>query len=362
MARDNEQALPSSQSAITWDAVRRNSELLKKQNVRKIELEPRYLIQMAHLTVPATVWKYIEKAVSSVANLVMLDLEDSIPRGNPEMLEFGRANVIRAMNELDWGRRLRFFRPRGMELDPGHEDIASVICAAGAKIDGLVYPKVEGPEEIASVDATLTQLETSVGLTQGSIRIEVLIESADAVELVFDIAACSRRLVGLIFGSYDYWASLGLDSNAYRFDHPLLNYARMRIVQAAAAVGIPAIAEMTTNFPTKDKSEEQRAAAKEEFRRDAILARDYGFAGKWTGIPDQTQLALDVFGIDDTAIEAAVKYARAFLEQEGAGRGAVIIEGKMADRATDRVHRTLLKKAFALGKLEPELARELGLA
>ena len=83
-----------------------------------IELEPKYLLQMAHLTTPATVWKYVESAVTkSKANLVMLDLEDSIPRDNAALLEEGRANVIRAFNELDWGTRLRFFRPRGLELD-----------------------------------------------------------------------------------------------------------------------------------------------------------------------------------------------------------------------------------------------------
>jgi hypothetical protein len=71
-----------------------------------IDLEPKYLVQMAHLTTPATVWKYVEGAVTkSTANLVMLDLEDSIPRNNDELLSQGRANIIRAFNELDWGRR-----------------------------------------------------------------------------------------------------------------------------------------------------------------------------------------------------------------------------------------------------------------
>src|SRR5438309_8741809 len=104
-----------------------NTRLLNRYPGQLIELEPKYIVQMAHLTTPATVWKYIEGAVTkSTANLVMLDLEDSIPRNNPELLERGRANVIRAFNELDWGARLRFFRPRGIELDPAHEDIAAI--------------------------------------------------------------------------------------------------------------------------------------------------------------------------------------------------------------------------------------------
>ena len=254
-----------------------------------IDLEPRFLVQMAHLTTPATIWKYVEGACTrSKANLVMLDLEDSIPRGNQALLDEGLANVVRAFNELDWGRRLRFFRPRGADLDSRHEDIDYVVRRAGAHMDGLIYPKVEGADEVRQVDATLTRLERELGVAGGSIRIEVLIESAGASEQVFEIVRASTRLVGLIFGSFDYWASLGLRASTYRADHPLLTNVRSRIVEASASVGVPAIAEMTTNYPTREKSEAERAAAVAEFRRDAELARDFGFSGKWTGIPDQT--------------------------------------------------------------------------
>lgn len=327
-----------------------------------IELDPKYLLQMAHLTTPATVWKYVESAVTkSKANLVMLDLEDSIPRNNDELLAQGRANVIRAFNELDWGSRLKFFRPRGLELDPGFEDIATIVEASGSKLDGLIYPKIEDAEEVRSIDETLTALEEQVGIERGRIKIEPLIESASAEENVFEIARSSRRLVGLVFGSYDYWASLGLGATSYRADHPLIAQARGRIVKAAAAAGVPAIAEMTTNYPTRDKSEEERRAAMEEFHRDAMLARDFGFAGKWTGIPDQTAAAVEIFQTPDDEIERAIAEAKQFLEAEAAGRGATMIDGKMADRATDRLNRNTLKKAFAMGRIDEALATELGL-
>lgn len=346
---------------ITSFARERNTRLLDQYQTRTIELEPRYLLQMAHLTTPATVWKYVESAVTkSKANLVMLDLEDSIPRDNPELLEQGRTNVIRAFTELDWGSRLRFFRPRGLELDPGHSDIAVIVEAAGSKLDGLIYPKIESAEEVRSIDETLTQLEDGLDLVRGGIRIEPLIESASAEENVFEIVCSSRRLVGLVFGSYDYWASLGMGASSYRVDHPLISQARARIVKAAASVDIPAIAEMTTNYPTRDKTDEERKAAIEEFRSDALLARDFGFAGKWTGIPDQTALAVEIFKTPDEEIERAINEAKQFLEAEASGRGATMIDGKMADRATDRLNRNTLKKAYAMGRLEERLATQLG--
>jgi citrate lyase beta subunit len=347
---------------LTDEARERNTRLLDKYRDHIIELEPKYLLQMAHLTTPATVWKYVESAVTkSKANLVMLDLEDSIPRNNDELLAQGRSNVIRAFNELDWGSRLRFFRPRGLELDPGFEDIVTIVEAAGSKLDGLIYPKIEDADEVRSIDEALTALEEKLGLARGQIKIEPLIESASAEENVFEIARSSRRLVGLVFGSYDYWASLGMGASSYRVDHPLIAQARGRIVKAAAAVGVPAIAEMTTNYPTRDKSEEERHAAMEEFHRDALIARDFGFAGKWTGIPDQTAAAVDIFQTPEDEIERAIAEAKQFLEAEAAGRGATMIDGKMADRATDRLNRNTLKKAFAMGRIDDALAKELGL-
>jgi citrate lyase beta subunit len=276
------------------------------------------------------------------------------------MLGQGRANVIRALNELDWGARLRFFRPRGLELDPGFEDIAIVVEHAGNRLEGLIYPKIESAEEVRSIDETLAELETTFALEVGGIRIEPLIESARAEEAVFEIARSSRRLVGLVFGSYDYWASLGMGPSTYRADHPLINQARGRIVKAAASVGIPAIAEMTTNYPTRDKSDTERQAALDEFRRDAELARDFGFAGKWTGIPDQTAMAVEIFQMPEEEIQRAITEAEQFLEAEAGGRGATMIAGKMADRATDRLNRNTLKMAYALGRLDAARARQLG--
>jgi citrate lyase subunit beta/citryl-CoA lyase len=347
---------------ITREARERNVPLIKRISAQMIELEPRYLVQMAHLTVPATIWKYVEGAVTrSKANLVMLDLEDSIPRDNDELLEKGRTNIIRAFNELDWGARLRFFRPRGLELDPAHEDITAICEQAAANLDGLIYPKIESADEVRSIDVTLAGVERKLGLDVGRIRIEVLIESVSAEQHLFEIAASSRRLVGLVFGSYDYWASLGMRAAGYRSDHPLINHARAAIVKAAARVGIPAIAEMTTNYPTRDKSEEERRAALEEFRRDAELARDYGFAGKWTGIPEQSLMATEIFQISDEEIARAIEDAKQFLKAESEGRGATMIAGKMADRATDRLNRNTLKIAYALGRLDEATAAELGL-
>jgi citrate lyase beta subunit len=349
-------------SSIEHAARSRNTPLIDAADACAIRLPPRYRVQAAHLTTPATVAKYVEAACTrSAADLVMLDLEDSIPRESDALLHAARDRIVRAFLDLDWGSRLRFFRPRGMRLDPGHTDIIDVVSRAGARVEGLVYPKVESAAEVASVDATLSALEAAHGLPAGHIRLEVLIESASAEEQAFEIARSSRRLAGLVFGAFDYWSSLRIVGERYRTDHPLVDGARVRIVKAAASVGIPAIAEMTLNYPTRDKTAAAQEEALAECRRDAEHARALGFRGKWTGIPAQTAIVRDVFTISDHVIAEAVAAARAFLRAEREGRGATMIDGKMSDRATDRVHRVALEAAFALGRLDEETAKELGL-
>jgi citrate lyase subunit beta/citryl-CoA lyase len=354
---------PSTRSAIEARARARNDETLRALSAEQIDLEPRHRVQRTHLTCPATVWKYIEAAVCrSDADLVMLDLEDSIPRGDEAALALGRAQIERAFNELDWGRKLRYFRPRGTELDPSHSDLVAVIERVGARVEGVVLPKVEHPDELRSVDETLSDLERALGLRQGGIRVQVLIESARAEEAAFDIARSSKRIAALIFGAFDYWSSLRVHSTPYRVDHRLVCDARARIVKAAASVGVPAIAEMTLQFPTRDKSEAERRAALEQCRRDAELALDSGMSGKWVGIPAQIEPVHSVFSLPRARVERALRAVRAFAEAERRGLGAVMIDGEMADRATDRVHRVTLAFARAQGLIDDEVARELGLS
>jgi citrate lyase subunit beta/citryl-CoA lyase len=332
-------------------------------------MQSRYLAQRSHLTAPATVAKYVDAAVTrSDADLVMLDLEDSIPRGNDALLAEGRDAIVRAFLDLDWGGRLRFFRPRGAALDPAHADIEDVILRAEGRLDGLVYPKIEGPEEVRALDATLTRLERSLPPREDPIRVALLIESVVAEERAFEIAAASTRVVSLIFGAVDYASSLGLVVDAKRDVASLatgasglaLDLARVRVVKAAASVGVPAIAEMTLNFPTKNKSEEERRAAIDECRGDAERSRALGFRGKWTGIPAQVPIVNEVFTLRDAVIFRALTAVRAFLQAERAGRGATMIDGLMYDRANDRLNRVVLETAFATGRLDPMVAREVG--
>lgn len=319
--------------------------------------------QAVHLTVPATVWKYVLGATTrGDADLVMLDLEDSIPRGDAGKLAEGRANVVRALGELEWGARLRYFRPRGCELDPSFDDVRFVMEGAGRALEGVTYPKTERVEEVRALDAELSRMERALGLPEGRVRISLLIESVRAEEDAFAIASASSRVASLVFGSLDYWSSLGFALEPYEPLHPALDAARLRIVKAAASIGVPAIAEMTLDYPTSDKSPEERAAALETLRRDARHAKRLGFRGKWCGIPAQCPVVREVFAPDRELVARALREVRAFADAERRGLGAVMIDGKMADRASDRAQRVVLAAARRAGLVDDDAAAELGLS
>jgi len=182
MSEEEKAPVFTADADISSAAEKRNKPMAEADVDRYIDLDARSFVQMAHLTTPATRWSMVEKACTKAkANLVMLDMEDSTPRGDDEALHHARWNVIRAYKELgDWNGQLKFFRPRGLQLDPGHTDICVIVAEAGEHIDGLIYPKMETPEELQSIDETLTALERKHGLEEGKIKLEVLIESVSA--------------------------------------------------------------------------------------------------------------------------------------------------------------------------------------
>jgi citrate lyase beta subunit len=327
-----------------------------------VMLPTRFAVQAAHLTVPATRWPMVEGAVcKSTADLVMLDLEDSIPRDDAAALELGRANVVRALSELDWGKKLRFFRPRGLDLDPRLDDVRFVVPRVRDQLEGIVVPKVVSPDDVTRFDRALAEVERAEGLEIGRIKIQVLIESVTAEEQAFEVARATTRLVGLVFGAFDYWSSLRMALASYRFDHPAVDAARLRIVKAAASVGVPAIAEMTTEYPTKDKTEAERERALSTCVTHAEHARDLGMLGKWAGHPAQVAPLIEVFSPSAAVVARAVEHVRAFREAERRGLGAVMLSGQMADRATDRMNRMTLAAAAARGMLDDAVVHELGL-
>ena len=111
----------------------------------------------SELATPASSEAMCQKAASSGADLVFLDLEDACA---PTAKESARRTAVRALTGLDWGRTVRAVRINGLETEWCHDDIIEVVTGAGAFLDLIIVPKARSGREVWWVDTLLTQLET----------------------------------------------------------------------------------------------------------------------------------------------------------------------------------------------------------
>lgn len=312
------------------------------------------------------------------APLVMVDAEDALAQTDAAIAQ-ARLDAVEIIGaEVPAGRglpSLRFFRPPGLALGSTARELYSVLWGLVEEhgpehfpLDGIIFPKIDHPEEIDLVHDMLAQAERELGIEEGTIRTAYLVESGWAASQLDQIAIrAADRLCGLIFGLADFSADLGLPTIAS--DHVVADWARAQIVAVAAGVGVPAIDGMTLAYPVADRGL-SAAANRERFLErmalvyaDARRSHSMGMSGKWVGHPAQlfaVLLAYDAASDAEALEQEAAKLAAYGASVTDAGKGATMIDGVMSDRATDRHARVVLRKAVAVGRFDARRAVTLG--
>jgi citrate lyase subunit beta/citryl-CoA lyase len=295
------------------------------------------------LFVPASRPDMMEKAARSAADAVCLDLEDSV---SPEEKAPGRVHVIRALQSIDFGPRLRIVRINALDSPFTYRDLVDVIEAAGAHVDLVMVPKVDAPRDVTFVETLLAQIEAARSLPR-RIGIEAQIETASGFLNLREIAAASPRLDALIFGPGDYAASMRMPSSgigerdAHDDAYPGHRWhAVMHAIVAAARVnGLRCMDGPYGAF---------RDA--EGLSRACRIARAMGFDGKQCIHPAQLPLVNDAFSPSDAEVEHARAVVAACERAEALGQGAAVHDGRMIDAASLRMARTILdRRASAPG-------------
>jgi citrate lyase subunit beta / citryl-CoA lyase len=292
-------------------------------------------LRRSELSTPGTSERMMAKAAASGADLVFLDLEDSVAPGEKEA---ARGRVAEALRTSEWGAKTRAVRINGVHTPWAHRDVIDVVTSAGGALDVVIIPKVKAPRDVWFVETLLEQLEAELGLDH-RIGIEVLIEETEALARVEEIAGCSSRLEALILGVGDLSASQGIRTGhigeaADRYPGDMWHYARNRMIVAARANGIDAIDGPYANFRNPDG-----------YRREAAWAATLGCVGKWAIHPSQVELANDVFAPTAEEVEQARRAVEAVREAEAAGSGAASLGGMMIDAATARIFQVVLDRA-----------------
>ena len=296
-------------------------------------------LRRCELSTPASNERMIEKAAASSADLVFLDLEDSVA---PNEKVASRAKVISALTTLDWDRKTRAVRINDLETEFAYQDIISIVEEAGEYLDILIVPKVKRARDVWWVDVLLTQIEKRLRRPR-RVGLEVLIEEVEAMLNVEEIARASARLEAIIFGHIDYSASQGIDpalagNDLDTYPGDLWHYARQRVTIAARAAGIDAIDGPYLDFKNPDG-----------YRRECIRAKASGMVGKWAIHPSQIEIASEVFSPTPQEVERARKLDALYSEAQAQGLGAVAFEGKLIDVAVVRSARNIIQKADLIG-------------
>ena len=289
------------------------------------------------LSVPGHIAKMHIKAASSAADVVMLDLEDSVPLSEKEA---ARQTVINSVNSLEWGNKLLSIRINQPGNRFAYKDIIEIIPKCAEKISSIVIPKVSTPADIHFVEKLLESLEDEHGITT-RIALEPSIEDPQGLENVSAIAGASSRNISLVFGIADFSSAIGAKlysisghgENEDFYPGHRWHYVLSSIVIAAKARNLRVVDAPYGNF--KDP---------EGLRKSANLAAALGVDGKWAIHPDQIEIINEVFSPSPEEIERALLVVQAHEKALAEGKSAVELEGRMIDAATIRLAKTTLGK------------------
>ena len=305
----------------------------------------------SELAVPGTNVRAMTKAPMLGADLVFLDLEDSVA---PDDKERARADVIDALLGQDWTRCAVSVRVNGLDTHWCYRDVVEVVEQAGEMLDTVLVPKVGSPSDVEFVATLLDQIEQRNGWPAGRIGIHILIETAKGMANVEAIShARPDRLEAMVFGVADYAASVrarttnigganpdyavltdhGADGDRALHWGDQWHFGISRIVAACRAEGLRPIDGPFGDF---EDPEGFRAAA----RRAAAL----GCEGKWAIHPSQVALANEVFTPSDAEVEQARRILESMEQAANDGKGAVALDGRLIDAASIRMAEQLIAK------------------
>lgn len=297
----------------------------------------------SNLSVPGHLKKMHSKANESPADVIMLDLEDSVP---VDMKHAARKQVIESLLELDWKKKTVTVRINALDTPFAYRDLLEVAEQAGHVIDAIVIPKVNHPGDVFFADRLLAGVEMAGDQADG-IGIEASIETAEGMMRAAEIVRASGRVRSLVFGIADYSASIGArlvsisghgEKEEELYPGHRWHFALSAMVMNAKAHSCLAIDAPYGNF--KDL---------EGLRRSAVMASALGCDGKWAIHPSQIEMINEVFTPSQEEIALAAKVIAASNQAQAEGKGAVAVEGRMVDQATVRMATQLWQQAEYLG-------------
>jgi malyl-CoA/(S)-citramalyl-CoA lyase len=295
------------------------------------------------------------------ADILLGNLEDAVPVDKKVP---AREGLIKVAKSTDFGETALWTRVNSLESPWVLDDLTQLVTEIGGKLEVIMVPKVEGPWDIHYVDRLLAQLEAKAGLDR-PLLVHAILETAQGVTNLEDIATASPRMQGMSFGPADLAASRRMKTTRVGGGHPGYrsmedprdpenpetdrvsaqqdpwHYSIARMVDACAGAGI-----LPFYGPFGDIKD--TAGCETQFRAAFLL----GCVGAWSLHPVQIEIAKKVF----SPAPDEVLFAKKVLEAIPDGKGVHMIDGKMQDDATWKQCKVMVDLAEMLAQKDPELA------
>ena len=282
--------------------------------------------------VPGNRENMLERAQGFAADVIMVDLEDSVPLGEkvnargvaqdwaPRLVKPGRKVMVRC-NALDTGLT--------------RDEMAAVM---GQGLYGFSVGKTESVWDLQEIDRIIGPLEAAAGLEPGAIRVIPWIESARAVLDAREMALASPRVVAIAFGAEDYTNDMGVQRTD---DGEEVYVPRSMTAIAARAAGVASLDSPYVAFRNP-----------EGLAQDTAVARRLGYTGKFAIHPSQIDAINRTFSPHPEDVEYARQVVAAWEEAEAAGRGSLALDGKMVDVPVVKRAQNLLAMVEAIEQAE----------
>ncbi|MBO0767307.1 MAG: CoA ester lyase [Solirubrobacterales bacterium] len=328
--------------------------------VTEIPIKPSRMIHFLNFANEKMVAKVPE--IAPTVDILLGNLEDAV---TVDQKVPAREGLIKVGSEFDLGDTQLWTRINSLESPWVLDDITELVTRIGDKLDVIMIPKVEGPEDIHYVDRLVAQLEAKAGVKR-PILLHALLETASGVVRVEEIAGASPRMQGISLGPADLAASRRMKTTRVGGGHPGYvsisdpvegqervtaqqdpwHYTIARMVDACSTHGI-----LPFYGPFGDIKD--TVACEAQFRAAFLL----GCVGTWSLHPAQISIAKKVFSPDPDE----VKFAKKVIDAIPDGAGVHMIDGKMQDDATWKQSKVLVDLATMLAEKDPELKEAYGL-
>jgi malyl-CoA/(S)-citramalyl-CoA lyase len=320
---------------------------------------------MIHFFPPSN-QKMVAKLPSIVPTVDVLlgNLEDGVPASDKEA---ARAGLVEVGKTVDMGDTQLWTRVNSLDSPWCLDDLTVLVGEIGDKLDVVMIPKVEGPEDIHYVDRLLAQLEAKAGLSK-PLLVHAILETARGVANVEEICLASPRMQGLSLGPADLAANRRMKTTRVGGGHPdyvvrqdpsaadpsapravyqqdLWHYTLARMVDACGTAGI-----LPYYGPFGDIAD--TVACEDQFRNAYLL----GCVGAWSLHPAQIDIARRVFSPRPSDVAHALRV----IDAMGDGTGAIMLDGKMEDDASVKQCRVVVELARQLASRDPDLAATYG--